>query len=343
VPAHALFHVAPGRVECREVALRAPGPGEVEVRALYSAISTGTETMIYAGRFPRDAALDASIPALQGGFAYPFAYGYTLVGRVHALGEGVDPRWQDALVFVFHPHQDRIVVAVSDCERIPARIEPAAALYLPQVETALTLVLDGAPRIGERVAVFGLGLVGLLVARLLAGFPLARLVGCEPIEWRRRQAQACGIETLDSGAKESAQALAQLDADLAYELSGDMAALNCAIDATGFDGRIVIGSWYGMQNVALDLGGRFHRNRLKLVSSQVSTLAPALTGRWDKRRRLDLAWNALARLQPQQLGRRVFPLVRCAEAFETACARAEGVMQVAFCYEAQDQAGAAHE
>jgi 2-desacetyl-2-hydroxyethyl bacteriochlorophyllide A dehydrogenase len=333
VPAHALFHVAPGRVECREVALRTPAAGEVEVRTLYSAISAGTETMIYAGRFPRGAALDASIAALQGEFAYPFAYGYTLVGRIVALGEGVDPSWRDAPVFVFHPHQDRIVVPVSACERIPADVGPAAALYLPQVETALTLVLDGAPRIGERVIVFGLGVVGLLVARLLAEFPLARLLACEPLEWRRRQAQGWGIETLDGATAAGAQSLAQLDADLAYELSGDMTALNRAIDATGFDGRIVVGSWYGAQSVPLDLGGRFHRNRLRLVSSQVSTLAPALTGRWDKRRRLDLAWNALARMQPERLGRRDFPLARCAEAFEAACARAEGVMQVAFRYE----------
>ena len=332
--ANALFHVAPRRVECRELVLREPGSGEVVVRTRYSALSAGTEAMIHAGAFPQGAALDASIGALQGTFAYPFPYGYALVGSVEATGPGVDSGWNDALVFVFHPHQDRVVVPVSACERVPPGVSPQAALYLPQVETALTLVLDGAPRIGERVAVFGLGVVGLLTARLLTDFPLARLVGCEPLGWRRLQAQHWGLrETADSAdASAWRERMGAFDADLAYELSGNMHALGLAIESTGFDGRIVVGSWYGTQTAPLDLGGRFHRNRIRLFSSQVSTIAPALTGRWDKRRRLGVAWETLARLQPERLGSRFFPLSACAEAFEALRARPEGVMQVGFCY-----------
>ena len=332
--ANALFHVAPRRVECRQVDLLEPGPGEVAIKALLSAISAGTEGMIYAGAFPRGAALDASIGALQGTFEYPFRYGYACVGSVEALGPGVDPGWRGATVFTFHPHQDRIVVPVSACERVAHGVSAQAALYLPQCETALTLVLDGAPRIGERVAVFGLGVVGLLTARLLAEFPLARLAGCEPLAWRRLQAERWGIgETVDcADPRRCRERLEGFDADLAYELSGDPQALDVAIGTAGFDGRIVVGSWYGAQAVPLDLGGRFHRNRIRLLSSQVSTLAPALTGRWDKRRRLDAAWDALARLQPERLGSRLFPLAACTEAFEAVRARPEGVMQVGFCY-----------
>ena len=95
---------------------------------------------------------------------------------------------------------------------------------------------------------------------------------------------------------------------------------------------LVVGSWYGTQTVPLDLGGRFHRNRIRLFSSQVSTIAPVLTGRWDKRRRLAVAWETLARLQPERLGSRFFPLSACAEAFEAVSARPEGVMQVGFRY-----------
>jgi len=123
--------------------------------------------------------------------------------------------------------------------------------------------------------------------------------------------------------------LASLDgADLIFELSGEMQALEQAIEAAGFDGRIVVGSWYGSKARALDLGGRFHRNRLRIVSSQVSTLSPALSGRWSRLRRLDLAWRMLAQLEPERLPCRRFPLARCAEAFEAACGRCEGVMQV---------------
>src|SRR5690606_10225534 len=115
------------------------------------------------------------------------------------------------------------------------------------------------------------------------------------LAWRREQARQWGIaETLDpADPAQCAERLAAVDADLALELSGDMAVLNLALEATGFDGRIVIGSWYGRRTAPIDLGSRFHRNRLRLISSQVSTLAPALTGRWDKTRRLALAWRTL--------------------------------------------------
>ena len=333
--ANALFHVAERRVECRAVALAAPGKGEVLIKSRCSAISAGTEAMIFSGAFPKNAALDGSIESLKGGFAYPFSYGYALVGEVSATGPGVDEGLIGKTLFAFHPHQDRAVVPLADCHRVPEGVPAEAALFLPQVETALNLVMDGAPLIGERVLVFGQGVVGLLTAALLAQFPLARLVAAEPLAWRRELARHWGIaETLDPADAGQWQALlASLHgADLVFELSGDMAALNQAIEATGFDGRIVVGSWYGVKSQPLDLGGRFHRNRLRLISSQVSTLNPALSGRWDKARRIDLAWRMVGKLQPERLIGESFPLARCQQAFETICARRDGVMQVIFQY-----------
>jgi threonine dehydrogenase-like Zn-dependent dehydrogenase len=289
--------------------------------------------MIYTGDFPRGGALDASLATLGGIFAYPFPYGYALVGRVEQIGPGVEPDWEGAAVFVFHPHQDRLVAPVSACMRLPAGIPPEAALYLPQVETALGLVMDAAPLIGERAIVFGLGVVGLLAARLLAEFPLARLAAVDPLEWRRELARQWGIaETLDPADARGSARVQDFDADLAVEVSGDPPALGAAIEATGYDGRIVVGSWYGARAVALDLGSRFHRLRQRLVSSQVSTLAPALTGRWDKARRMALAWRTLERLRPERLPSRFYPLSSGQEAFEALCARPEGVMQMGFRY-----------
>jgi threonine dehydrogenase-like Zn-dependent dehydrogenase len=254
---------------------------------------------------------------------------------VSATGPGVDEGLIGKTLFAFHPHQDTAVVPVAGCHRVPDGVPPEAALFLPQVETALNLVMDGAPLIGERVLVFGQGVVGLLTARLLAEFPLARLVAAEPLAWRRELAKQCGVaETVDPADAGVWQALlAGLNgADLIFELSGDMAALNQAIEAAGFDGRIVVGSWYGAQSQPLDLGGRFHRNRLRLISSQVSTLNPALTGRWDKPRRIDLAWRMVRKLEPQRLISQSFPLAECRQAFETVCARRDAVMQVIFKY-----------
>lgn len=333
--ANALFHVAERRVECREVTLAAPDTGEVLIKSRCSAISSGTEAMIFSGAFPQDTPLDASIESLKGGFAYPFSYGYALVGEVSATGPGVDQALIGKTLFAFHPHQDWAVVPLDACLRIPDGVPAEAALFLPQLETALGLVMDGAPLIGERVLVFGQGVVGMLTAALLAEFPLARLVAVEPLAWRRELARQWGIaETVDSADAGEWQALlASLDgADLVFELSGDMAALNQGIEAAGFDGRIVVGSWYGAKSQPLDLGGRFHRNRLRLVSSQVSTLKPALTGRWDKARRIDLAWRMVEKLQPQRLISQSFSLAQCGQAFESVCARRDGVMQVIFQY-----------
>ncbi len=334
--ANALFHVAERRVECREVALAAPDTGQVLIKSRCSAISSGTEAMIFSGAFPQDTTLDASIESLKRGFAYPFSYGYALVGEVSATGPGVDQALIGKTLFAFHPHQDWAVVPLDACLRIPDHVPAEAALFLPQVETALNLVMDGAPLIGERVLVFGQGVVGMLTAALLAEFPLARLVAVEPLAWRRELARHWGMaETVDpADAGEWQALLASLNgADLVFELSGDMAALNQGIEAAGFDGRIVVGSWYGAKSQPLDLGGRFHRNRLRLISSQVSTLKPALTGRWDKARRIELAWRMVEKLQPQRLISQSFPLAQCGQAFESVCARRGGVMQVIFNYQ----------
>ncbi len=333
--ANAVFHVGRRRVEVRELDLRAPAAGEVLVRSRCSAISPGTEALVFAGDFPADAALDSRIASLGGSFEYPFRYGYALVGEIMAVGPGVDASLAGRMVFAFHPHQDFAIVPAQDCLPVPDGLAPEAALFLPQVETAVNLVLDGAPLLGERVLVFGQGVVGLLTASVLARFPLARLAAIEPLAWRRELAMRRGVpEAVDPDDDAQWQSLlAGLDgADLVFELSGDMAALDRAIEAAGFGARIVVGSWYGRRTRAVDLGGRFHRNRLRIVSSQVSTLDPALCGRWDRQRRLDTAWRMLAQLRPEELIGASYPLADCASAFEAVGARRDGLMQVIFEY-----------
>jgi 2-desacetyl-2-hydroxyethyl bacteriochlorophyllide A dehydrogenase len=333
--ARALYHVSERRVECREVTLAAPGAGEVLIESRCSAISPGTEAMIFSGSFPRHFPLDAGIAALKGRFAYPFAYGYALVGEIAATGPGVREDLLGRLVFAFHAHQDRAVVPLADCHRVPEGVAPEAALFLPPVETALNLVMDGAPLVGERVLVLGQGVVGLLTGAVLAQFPLERLVAAEPLAWRRELARRWGVpETVDPADADAWRALlAGLDgADLVFELSGQPEALDQAIEAAGFDGRIVVGSWYGTRVAPIALGSRFHRNRLRIVSSQVSTLAPALSGRWSKPRRIELAWRMVRKLEPQRLIGQSLSLDECQQAFEAVSAHPQGVMQVIFRY-----------
>ena len=116
------------------------------------------------------------------------------------------------------------------------------------------------------------------------------------------------------------------------ELSGSPSALNDAIALTGFGGRVVIGSWYGEKQAILDLGGEFHRSRIKLISSQVSTIAPELSGRWDKGRRFQVAWDALERIHPEKWITHRFPLDEAAQAYSLLDKNPEETIQIILQY-----------
>ena len=164
------------------------------------------------------------------------------------------------------------------------------------METAVNFLLDGAPLLGETAVVLGQGVVGLLTTALLRQYPLDRLIVLDRFELRREKARALGVSDAFDPAIDLDRVKALLGegrADLTFELSGQPQTLDLAIELTGFAGRVIIGSWYGRKSAALDLGGRFHRSRIRLISSQVSTLTPDLFARWSKARRLDVAWSML--------------------------------------------------
>jgi len=301
---HSLFFTAPKKIEVRETSLPSPKDDEVLVSTICSAISAGTEMLVYRGQFPQ---LKDAHDGVSSGLQFPLAYGYACVGRVKAIGKLVNGNWQDRLVFAFQPHTSHFIAKPELLITIPQLLSPESACFLPNMETAVNLVQDGAPILGERVLVLGQGVVGLLTASLLSEFPLEYLVTVDQFELRR---QASGkinrVISLDNLNADEAKAqndsfgCAQNMFDLTFELSGSPSALNDAIALTTFSGRVVIGSWYGQKRAEIDLGGAFHRSRIKLISSQVSTIAPELSGRWDKSRRFDAAWKALERIQPEK-------------------------------------------
>lgn len=324
---HALYFTAPGSVAVREENLPPPPSGHALVQTLHSAISPGTEMLVYRGQFPSALAVDETITALNGAFAYPLKYGYASVGRVARVGKGVGRGWIDKLAFAFQPHQSHFTAPVESLLPVPENVDAETALFLPTMETAVNFLLDGQPLIGERVAVLGQGIVGLLTTALLALHPLASLITFDRYALRREASLALGAHlSLDPAAEPD------LQADLTYELSGAPAALNTAIAVTGFDGRVVIGSWYGQKKAALDLGGRFHRSRLRLISSQVSTLTPTLTARWTKTRRLEVAWAMLRAAQPARLITHRFAFDDAAEAYALVDKHPEQCIQVALNY-----------
>ena len=327
---------APRQVEVRQELAPAPGPGEAQVRTLFSAISPGSEMLIYRGEFPNEIPLDASISALAGSGEFPLKYGYSAVGRVSRCGLGVDPSWMGRLVFAFQPHQSVFTLPVENLLIVPKGIAAEEAIFLPNMETAVNFVMDGAPRIGERVVVFGQGIVGLLTTALLALFPLACLVTLDAHPFRRDVSYRCGatqcIDPADAGMLAQLKDSLPGGADLVFELSGSPKALDQALAVTGFSGRVIIGSWYGQKNANLDLGGSFHRSRIQLVSSQVSTLAPELTGRWDKQRRFQLAWEMIRKTRPTQFITQRFPIEQAGQAYRLLDELPGEAVQVIFTY-----------
>lgn len=328
-----LYFEAPQQVSIREEILPPLPADHVLVETVASAISAGTELLFYRSQIPPEMSIDEGIDALKGEVAYPFKYGYALVGRVVQVGEAVSQRWLEQAVFSFHPHESHFHAAPAELMPLPPAVSLEDALFLPNMETAVNLVMDGAPRLGERVAVIGQGVVGLLTTALLASFPLSNLTTFERLPFRRRISRQLGahraLEALPEGHDEEKAE----EFDLVFEVSGSPLALNLAIDLCGFDSRIVIGSWYGTKQAALNLGGQFHRRRIRLLSSQVSTVAPELSGRWSKERRFSVAWEMIKRLQPARLITHRFELVQAAEAYRLlAEGQDDTVLQVIFRY-----------
>jgi 2-desacetyl-2-hydroxyethyl bacteriochlorophyllide A dehydrogenase len=315
-----------------------PGPGEVSVQARLSAISAGTELLCYRGRIPPDIPLDATLSSLSGPAIYPLRYGYAAVGRVAGIGPQAPGHLLDRRVFCFHPHASHFCTKATETVPIPDDINDHDALFLANMETALTLMLDGRPAIGETVAVLGQGVVGLLAAALLARHPLRRLITIDSIPHRRKASLDIGahaaLDPLEIATLRS-QPVANADttkADLVFELSGDPSALNAAIDLTGFGGRIVLGSWYGTAPAVLNLGGRFHRSRIRLIASQVSTLPAHALARWDRERRRETAWEMIRLTRPSRLITHELPVERAAEAYDMLDRRPETALQVVFTY-----------
>jgi 2-desacetyl-2-hydroxyethyl bacteriochlorophyllide A dehydrogenase len=329
-----LVFAAPRRIELIAEPVDAPAPGQALVRTLTSAISAGTELLAFRGQLGADTPLDETLGALgQATFAFPFRYGYAAVGEVVAVGAGVDSAWIGRRVFGFQPHTTMFLAPVADLVRVPDGLDPARAALLAHMETAVNLILDGAPLYGENVLVIGLGTVGLLTTALLARFPLAALAAADPVLHRAQAARALAAPSaVVTGQDEIRRALGPRGADLIYEVSGNPEALDDAIAAAGHEARVVVGSWYGNKRARVDLGGRFHRRRLRLVSSQVSHIGAALSARWDRQRRLDAAWRALVDIDVSPLVSHRVPFEEAAAAYELLDKSPEPVLQVLLDY-----------
>lgn len=334
-----LFFTAPFTAELREEELPPPGPGEALIETVVSAVSPGTEMLVYRGQTPKGMAVDATIAALGGTFDFPIKFGYAAVGRVIDIGPGVDEGWMGHMVFAFNPHESHFVAPVDMLQLAPRGTNAETAVFLANMETAVSFLMDGRPMIGEQVAVVGQGVVGLLTTALLSDLLPSSLVAIDPFPLRRDWALRLGASAaLPPDA--TAEALRALQgrrqhtgADLAFEVSGNPRALDVAIALTGDYGRVVIGSWYGDKPVEVDLGGRFHRAHIRLIGTQVSALAPEWLGRWTKERRLGVAWWMLRRHRFERLITHRLPFGRAPEAYRLLDDNPAEAVQIVFTYD----------
>ncbi len=275
--ARAFWSVAPGMGEIRPETLRQPADGEVLVRSIATGVSRGTEALVAAGRVPASQHAAMRAPLMGGDFPFPVKYGYCAVGR---LASG-------ARVFVLHPHQDVFLAPSAMCVPVPDAVPSHRAVLAANVETAVNIVWDAAPLVGERVSVIGAGVVGLATASLLARIPGAEVtvIDVDP----SRAALAAQF-----GCRFALPADAPGEQELIVHASASEAGLRLALDRAAFEGRIVEASWYGDRSPSVPLGEAFHARRLRLIASQVGAIAALMRGRRSYAQRLGLALDLLS-------------------------------------------------
>jgi 2-desacetyl-2-hydroxyethyl bacteriochlorophyllide A dehydrogenase len=276
--ARAFWIVGPGRGELRAETLPPPAADAALVRTLATGVSRGTESLVFAGRVPTSQHAAMRCPFQAGAFPFPVKYGYSAVGVVEAGAPGLIGR----RVFCLHPHQDRFVAPASMLHLVPDAVPTRRAVLAANMETALNITWDATALPGERVLVIGAGVVGLLAAHLLARVPGVTLTVIDSDPAKARIAAALGLAF-------AVPAEAPAEAELIVHASGAPEGLGLALARAAFEGRIVEASWFGDRIVPLALGEAFHSRRLRLISSQVGTLAMAMRGRRSHAERLALA------------------------------------------------------
>ncbi|MGI9128107.1 MAG: zinc-dependent alcohol dehydrogenase [Roseomonas sp.] len=281
--ARALWTIAPNLAELRSEVLPARAPDQVLARMLASGISRGTERLVLAGKVPENQWGVMRCPLQAGDFPFPVKYGYSAVAQV---AEG-PAELQGKRVFCLHPHQDLFLAPAAMCSPIPDAVPDTRAVLGANMETALNIIWDAQPLPGERALVIGAGVVGLLVAYLLARIPAMAVAIIDPDPSRRAIAEQFGVAF-------AAPEAAPTDQELIIHASANPAGLRQALQCAAFEARIIEASWFGDRDVALPLGEAFHSRRLRLISSQVGAVAPAMRGRRSFGERMAQALALLA-------------------------------------------------
>lgn len=326
---HVLYFMKPNEVCVMNESIPSPKQDEVLVKTHASAISAGTEMLMYRGFMPNNMLLDANFPGLQKSIQYPFKYGYSSVGEIIDTENKALTHLIGKRVFAFNPHESYFCVNENELILLPEDMDSQDALFIPTMETAINFVLDANPQLGENIMILGLGVVGLLTMSLLLQFPASCISAVDHYPRRRKI-----VNDIGTAMTYAVEEIATMDKqyDLIFELTGNPEALNTAIELSCFEGRIILGSWYGCKQGSIDLGGKFHRHRIQLIASQVSTLASKLQGRWNKKRRLNLAIDMIKKIKPARFISHQFPIAKAMDAYKLLQSSPEETLQVILTY-----------
>lgn len=276
----ALWHDSSEHSALKQVGMETPLGKQLQVKSLYSLISTGTERLVAKGQVPETAAKAMKVPFMKGDFSFPVKYGYSLVGEVINDGPMVGRK-----VHLLHPHQEIVVVDQADIFVIPENVPAKRATLASNLETAVNAVWDGGVSVGDRVMVAGFGMIGSLVARLIKMVPGVDLKVLEKDENKRFLGKQMGFDMVDN--------FDPAYFDIAINTTASGNALQLCIESVGQEGRVVELSWYGTREVTLKLGADFHYQRKQIISSQVSHIPSDRISRWDYRRRKEVVFKLL--------------------------------------------------
>lgn len=254
--------------------LPAVGPNDLRIRTCFSAISKGTETLVFNGAVPISEYERMRAPFQEGTFDGPVKYGYCNVGIV----EHGPADWMEQAVFCLYPHQDRYVVPQERVYRLPADLPLERAVLAANMETCVNALADaGLDReinggSAFSVSIIGAGLVGCLMAHLAKTHGHAvELIDINPD--RQGMADVLGVSF-------STPENAQTDREVIVHTSASNAGLVQALNLAALEGLIVEMSWFGTTQAKLPLGEAFHSKRLTIRSSQVGHIAPARQASW---------------------------------------------------------------
>jgi threonine dehydrogenase-like Zn-dependent dehydrogenase len=285
IVARTLWFERPGVAALRREPIADLCPGEVRVRAICSGVSAGTERLVLLGRVPAAVRARMALPTMKGCFDLPAAYGYATVGEIEAVGAGVPADRVGDRVFVLHPHQDVLVARADALRALPSGVPAERLVLAANLETAVNVIWDAEIGLGDRVVIAGLGVVGLLIARLARRAGASSVVGLDRDVGGGRADLALALGATAVHASIEGCAAAVEAADVLVEASGSPELCAALVGVAGPEARVVVASWYGDAPVDLPLGGRFHPHRVTLRSSQVGDIDPRRRGRWTVARR----------------------------------------------------------